>query len=268
VAATLAPPPVEPQAPTTAPGKTAKAEKTKGPAAAAAAAAADAPKAAAAANKPNAVDAVDGASGKPAHAEAEAVEAKSREAKTSAPSETVDTGAPGEARAAAQAAQPATHTAHAVRGAPETVANLAAQILKKLEGKTTRFDVELDPQGLGKVDVRVEIGATGQITAAMTFDNPGAAAEVKARAAELQKALEQAGFDLSGGSLSFDVADQGQGQGWQGPAWANPDDSSGRAFRGQAFRAALDTAGEAADAAANGALRLTRRAASGLDLRI
>jgi flagellar hook-length control protein FliK len=170
-----------------------------------------------------------------------------------------------EARAAETSAAPASESSRQVRGAPETVANLAAQIVKKLEARTTRFDVELDPHGLGKVDVRIEIHAHGRITAAMTFDNPQAAQDVKARAAELQRALEQAGFDLSGSALSFDVAqDHGRGQ---GRAWQDQNDN-GSAFRGQAFRAALETAGDAAEAANQGALRLRRGVDSGLDLRI
>src|SRR5204862_4666433 len=44
------------------------------------------------------------------------------------------------------------------RLAAHTVAHLAEQIVSKSEGKATRFDVQLDPAGLGKVDVRIEIG--------------------------------------------------------------------------------------------------------------
>lgn len=172
----------------------------------------------------------------------------------------------GEGRAAqASSAPPPGLAAHAARGSPETVANLAAQILKKLEGQATRFDLELNPAGLGKVDVRLEIGAHGALTAAMTFDNPQAAAELRSRAAELQRALEQAGFDLSGG-LTFDVAgDRGQQQHRQ--AWQDQAAEHGGGFRGEAFRAALDTA-NAADAAGSGVLRLRRGISAGLDLRI
>ncbi len=180
--------------------------------------------------------------------------------------EASDTLVQGETRAAGQAATPTAHAASSVRGGAETVANLAAQVVKKLGEKTTRFDVQLDPHGLGKVDVRIEIGAHGRITAGMTFENPQAAADVKARASELQKALEQAGFDLSGG-ISFDVAqDQGQRQ-QQNSAWQDQGDA-GRAFQGRAFRAALETAGDAADAANQGALRLRRGVNAGVDVRI
>lgn len=199
---------------------------------------------------------------KASSAKLEPADAKVAEAETSL--DAPDSAGQTEARAASQAGAPAHETAHAVRGSPETVANLAAQILKKLDGKSTRFDVELDPLGLGKVDVRIEIGAHGRITAAMTFENPQAAQDVKARATELQRMLEQAGFDLTGG-MTFDVAgDRGQrqGQAWQDQA------ETGHAFRGQAFRAALDTAGDAAASANLGALRLRRGVNLGVDLKI
>ena len=167
-----------------------------------------------------------------------------------------------DARSVSQGSTPSVLTQHAVRGSPETVANLAAQIVKKLEGRSTHFDVELDPAGLGKVGVRIQIGATGHLSAAMMFETPQAASELRARANELRQTLEQAGFNLSGG-LSFDVAgDRGQAR----QQWT--DEQDGKGFRGQAFQAALDQAGEAADSAVMGALRLRRGVTSSLDLRI
>jgi flagellar hook-length control protein FliK len=215
--------------------------------------------------KPITAHAVTGAA-KSAAAQADAPNTDAAAPAAKATSDSADGSGPADTHAApAQSTAPTAHAAHAVRGAPETVANLAAQIVKKLESKSTRFDLELDPAGLGKVNVRVEIGAHGALTAAMSFDNPQAAAELKSRAAELTRALEQAGFDLSGG-LSFDVADQrGQHQ-QQHQAWQDGGDN--RAFRGQAFRAALDTADDAAQAAANGALRLRRGVSAGVDVRI
>jgi len=148
----------------------------------------------------------------------------------------------------------------AVRGAPQTVAALAAQIVKKLDGRASQFDVQLDPAGLGKVDVRIAIGADGRMSAAMSFDTPQAAAELRARAGELHQAMEQAGFDLSGG-MTFDVAgDRGQGGQAQ-----NQQPDSGAAFRGRAFQAALDNT---ADVAPVSQLSLRRTSASGVDIRI
>lgn len=98
----------------------------------------------------------------------------------------------------------ATAFAAQVRGAPETVAKLAAGILDKLEGQATRFDLQLDPHGLGKVEVSVEIGADGKLTAQLGFDNAVGLSELRGRAQELRSALEQAGFNLGEGALSFD----------------------------------------------------------------
>jgi Meckel syndrome type 1 protein len=171
----------------------------------------------------------------------------------------------------AQNAQPpAAASAHAaagaaqVRGSPETVATLAAQIVKKLNARSTQFDLQLDPAGLGKVNVRVEIGSDGRVSAAMSFDNPQAAAELKSRASELQRALAQSGFDPSGG-LSFDVAgDSGRGQ--QNPFQNN--EQQGQAFRGRAFAAALENAGDAAQQALSSALNSRRATPTGVDVRI
>ena len=214
-----------------------------------------------AADRPVHAKAVDAAA-KAATTSDDARPAETLDAETDVAAESPDATLAADAKAASQSAAPAAHTTHAVRGSPETVANLAAQIVKKLEGQSSRFDLELNPHGMGKVDVRIEIGAQGQLSAAMMFDNAQSAQELKARASELQKMLEQAGFDLSGG-LSFNVADHGR---QQGQAWQDQTDN-GRAFRGQAFRAALETAGDA-DSAAQGALRLRRGVNAGLDLRI
>jgi flagellar hook-length control protein FliK len=95
---------------------------------------------------------------------------------------------------------------------------------RRLDDGTTRFDLELNPGDLGRVDVRLEIDATGGIRAAFTFETAHAAGELGRRADELQKSLENAGFNLSGG-ISFDVAgDRSQGR---SQAWAEARDDRG-----------------------------------------
>ncbi|MFM8819326.1 MAG: flagellar hook-length control protein FliK [Phenylobacterium sp.] len=104
-----------------------------------------------------------------------------------------------------------------------TLAILADQMARKLDGGSTRFDIELNPEGLGRVDVRLDIDSTGGVRAAFTFETRHAAGELSRRSDELQKSLESAGFNLSGG-LSFDVAgDRSQGR---GAAWS--DQTGGR----------------------------------------
>ncbi len=154
--------------------------------------------------------------------------------------------------------------AAALTSSLRTVTHLAAQIVGKFDAGTTRFDVELHPLDLGRVDVRLEVGSDGQITAAMSFDNPQAASEMRARSADLHKALETAGFNLSGG-ISFDVAgDRGQG------GSRNSSSEPGFAQRSRALELATSAAADLADAAA-ASTRISAygtRPARGVDIRI
>jgi len=145
-----------------------------------------------------------------------------------------------------------------VRSTPETVAALAVQTARKLDDGVTRFDLELNPLGLGRVDVRLEIDSSGRIRAAFTFETSHSARELSRRAEDLQRSLETSGFNLSGG-LSFDVAgdrSQGRSSGWgdgqdgrpqssaplEREAQANtlPSPSSPLAGRGLSLRAGVD----------------------------
>ena len=126
-----------------------------------------------------------------------------------------------------------------MRGSPETVAALSAEIVKKADAKTTRFDVALTPEGLGKVDVRIEIGRDGALTASMRFDTVHAAQELRGKAHELRQALADAGFNVADNALKFDVSSQNGGQG-QNPffAFEGWNDQGQRGFPGRAFQAA------------------------------
>lgn len=100
------------------------------------------------------------------------------------------------------------------RATIETTAHLAAQIARKLEGRSTRFDMVLTPEDLGRVDVSLEIGADGQLAARLAFDNPAAAAELRGRADELRRQLQDAGFQVASDSLDFTQRDTSSGGGF------------------------------------------------------
>lgn len=148
------------------------------------------------------------------------------------------------------------------RATPQTVAHLAAQIVSKAgSAKATQFDVALDPQGLGRVNVSLRIASDGTLSAAMSFDTPQAAAELRARSDELQRALSQAGFNVADGALSFDVSGDSARQGGRQRAWTQLD------FGADAFSAPLSLSTDAAPSATQliAALRASR---SGVDIRI
>lgn len=120
------------------------------------------------------------------------------------------------------------------RATVETTAQIAAQIIRKLDGRSTRFDMALTPEGLGRVDVSLEIESDGQVTARLAFDNPAAAADLRARADELRRQLLEAGLQLSPDDLEF--AERDPASGFGGGAFERQPDR--RAFTGAARLAA------------------------------
>ena len=116
------------------------------------------------------------------------------------------------------------------RATVETTAQIAAQIIKKLDGRSTRFDMVLTPEGLGSVDVSMDIDSDGRLTARLAFDNPAAATDLRGRADELRRQLQEAGFQLSQDSLEF--SERNPSSGFGGGGFDRPPDR--RAFTGAA----------------------------------
>jgi len=152
-----------------------------------------------------------------------------------------DADAPVQPPAAVQTAAPQESAAprdlglsHLSRATVETTAQIAAQIIKKLDGRSTRFDMALTPEGLGRVDVSLEIESDGQVTARLAFDTPAAAADLRARADELRRQLMEAGLHLSSDDLEF--AERDPSSGFGGGAFERQPDR--RAFTGAARLAA------------------------------
>ena len=96
----------------------------------------------------------------------------------------------------------------------ETTTRLAAQIAARLEGRSTRFDMVLTPEDLGRVEVSLEIDETGQLAARLAFDNPAAATDLRGRADELRRQLQDAGFQIAGDGLDFSHREDARGGGF------------------------------------------------------
>jgi hypothetical protein len=99
------------------------------------------------------------------------------------------------------------------RATIETTAQLAAQITGRLAGQSTRFELGLTPEGLGRVDVTLDIDSDGQLSARLAFDNPLAATELRGRADDLRRQLEDAGFTVARDALEFSSRDSSSGHG-------------------------------------------------------
>lgn len=123
-----------------------------------------------------------------------------------------------EAQAPGEAATTQTPTAAATRdvslstlsrGAIDATAQIAAQILRKLEGRSTRFEMALHPEDLGRVDVKLDIDSGGRLSARLAFDNPAAATDLRGRADDLRRQLEDAGFHMADDAFEFAERDSG-----------------------------------------------------------
>ncbi len=214
----------------------------------------------------------------------------------SAPADAADAGGSGDDAAASEDDQPAAAPASAVldgaaqplaiadpsqnvagassEQAPDpgaggaAAANLAAQMAQKLSGQSTRFDLQLDPAGLGRVDVAVQIDAQGGLTASLSFEKPEAASLLRAHAGDLQQSLAQAGFDVSNAAFSFSSAAAPAGSGgagfFAGGGFGEGAGQGGQNPGGRVF----SLASLAADQTDQAAVASQGLAARGLDIRI
>ncbi|WP_269516217.1 flagellar hook-length control protein FliK [Brevundimonas subvibrioides] len=129
------------------------------------------------------------------------------------PAQTLQSATPAETRAAQAAAAATPMLSTLSQGAIYATAQIAAQIVKKLEGRSTRFEMALTPDDLGRVDVSLDIDADGQLSARLAFDNPLAAADLRGRVDELRRQLTDAGFTVADDALSFDQREPSSGAG-------------------------------------------------------
>lgn len=95
------------------------------------------------------------------------------------------------------------------RATIDATAQIAAQILRKLEGRSTRFEMALTPDDLGRVDVKLDIDSEGRLAARLAFDNPAAATDLRGRVDDLRRELEDAGFHLAEDAFEFAERDSG-----------------------------------------------------------
>ncbi len=95
------------------------------------------------------------------------------------------------------------------RASIDATAQIAAQIQRRLEGRSTRFEIALRPAELGRVDVKLDIDAEGRLAARLAFDSPAAAADLRGRVDDLRRQLEAAGFELAEDAFEFTERDSG-----------------------------------------------------------
>jgi len=106
-------------------------------------------------------------------------------------------------QAAAAAAKPLP-TPHSQAHTPVTE-QVQVQISKAISEGLDKIRIQLKPAHLGRIDVQLEMGQDGKVSAVISADNKSTMDLLKQDSQELQRALREAGLDLSSGDLSFNM---------------------------------------------------------------
>jgi len=93
----------------------------------------------------------------------------------------------------------------------QAVARMAQVIAGRAREGARAFEIRMDPPELGKVDVRLEIGADKKVQALMLAEKPETLADLERAARALERALNEAGLEMKRGGLSFGLREDGAG---------------------------------------------------------
>lgn len=100
----------------------------------------------------------------------------------------------------------------AARFTPHTVQHLAARVAQSAADGGRTFDIRLDPAELGRVRVRLEMGADNSVRAVLSAERADTLAELQRTSRDLVRALEDAGLDLAENGLEFSLSQGGEDQ--------------------------------------------------------
>ena len=113
----------------------------------------------------------------------------------------------------AQSQQPSFTVTAATQSAAVPLSGLAIEIAASVRSGKSRFEIRLDPAELGRIDVRIDVDRSGQVTSHLTVEKPETLSMLRQDAQQLQRALNDAGLSTGNGGLQFSLRDQSsQGQ--------------------------------------------------------
>ena len=128
-----------------------------------------------------------------------------------------DPGAPAGAMA------PATHasfegaraasTGTPANAVPAPTVQVYTRMIERFDGRAQRYEIRLAPEELGRVDVRIEIGADKKVHATLAAHDSFALSDLMRGQRALESALRQAGVDVADGGIRFELSsDNGRNQ--------------------------------------------------------
>jgi len=92
---------------------------------------------------------------------------------------------------------------------------VSVQVTKAIKAGLDRINIQLKPESMGRIDVKLEVARDGQVTAVVVADNKDTLDLLKRDGQELARALQEAGLKADSGSLNFSLRGQ---QGQENPA--------------------------------------------------
>jgi flagellar hook-length control protein FliK len=93
---------------------------------------------------------------------------------------------------------------------------LAFELVRQVNDGNTRFQIRLDPPELGKIDVKLDIDASGQVNARLTVEKAETLDLMQRDQRGLERALQQAGLDGAKTNLEFSLKQNPFSGGQQG----------------------------------------------------
>jgi len=99
---------------------------------------------------------------------------------------------------------------------PQTAQMIAVQMQRNMNAKIDTFTLQLDPADLGRLDIELKFHKDGSMKAHLSAERPETLAMLQKDSAHLERVLQQAGIDVDGESLSFDLRQQAQNDDAQG----------------------------------------------------
>lgn len=123
-------------------------------------------------------------------------------------------------KAAAQKTAPSGHTPAGDQ--------VAIRIASAVRQGVDRISIQLEPQDLGRVDVKLELSGDGRVAATVSADRQDTLDLLQRDSRALERALQQAGLKADSDSLNFNLRgnngqDQQQANGTAGASGGNPD---------------------------------------------
>jgi flagellar hook-length control protein FliK len=93
-----------------------------------------------------------------------------------------------------------------MQSAPQAVVQVYTRFVERFDGRAQRFEISLTPEELGRVDVRIEIGADKKVHAVLAAHDSAALTDLMRGQRALERALTDAGIDLKDGGVKFELA--------------------------------------------------------------